>query len=530
VAPAKTLITGRLAPFRYDTILLTKSVDSPYFIKPTSKSTVHDYPLAVRSRSGIPMHLLRRLFIALSLAAVSIGCEQSIKNQPSSPPISSKDRPPLRILIVDAPELEKELLIRWQVSFDQPIRIENVTTQGMAERTDLGFDAIIYPSKLIGDLIQRDAIGRLPTQVLAKSIETMENKESQSATNLNSNSVPLDLSQEWTNRLRTSVTYGGKIYGVPLGANQLTLICKNADTTALNELSLGLSSNSISTSTSIEYWDRFLKPIESTIGSPLQDGQAATARRLASLNVQEEAYLVDRFLWLTSTTDARRTGLFDLTNMKARLKTPDFTEAAKILARLAVIDIEVLLTSPVQAWSEPLRDNSTKPRIAIGWPDTKTTESSDATLVQTSVQVANLAWNANQGLVGSIGKATRQTAVSVQFLRWVSEPEQREFYRNVCSRIELLPAQQDRNLARDDYRDYQSVNSKASRFDGLGLSLRMANAEQYRSLLAKALVAGLSTPGRMEAVMADCSLQWEELTDKLGREKQRISEENSQGF
>jgi hypothetical protein len=58
----------------------------------------------------------------------------------------------------------------------------------------------------------------------------------------------------------------------------------------------------------------------------------------------------------------------------------------------------------------------------------------------------------------------------------------------------------------------------------------MANADQYRSILADCLVEAIREPDRIESIMADCSSKWDQLTAKLGIESQRLSEEQSLGF
>ena len=62
------------------------------------------------------------------------------------------------------------------------------------------------------------------------------------------------------------------------------------------------------------------------------------------------------------------------------------------------------------------------------------------------------------------------------------------------------------------------------------LSLRMASANQYRDILADCLIELIRQPDQADSIMASCSLQWDQLTVKLGIETQRISEEQSLGY
>ena len=58
----------------------------------------------------------------------------------------------------------------------------------------------------------------------------------------------------------------------------------------------------------------------------------------------------------------------------------------------------------------------------------------------------------------------------------------------------------------------------------------MANADQYRAILSDALVEALRWPDKIESILAVCSEKWNLLTNKLGVEQQRMSEEQSLGY
>ena len=103
-------------------------------------------------------------------------------------------------------------------------------------------------------------------------------------------------------------------------------------------------------------------------------------------------------------------------------------------------------------------------------------------------------------------------------------------FRSVFSGIELTAEQSDRNSVRDDYRAFQAINRRDLRVEPMELSLRMANANQYRAILADCLIAVIRQPDQTDSIMASCSLQWDQLTVKLGIETQRISEEQSLGY
>jgi hypothetical protein len=95
----------------------------------------------------------------------SWGCiSQEPKTDVNNSPVANKDRPPLKIGLIDAPELERELKVRWQAASDQPIQIENMPAHDIAGRSLFAADVVIFPGNLMGDLIQKGVLGKLPSQ------------------------------------------------------------------------------------------------------------------------------------------------------------------------------------------------------------------------------------------------------------------------------------------------------------------------------------------------------------------------------
>jgi hypothetical protein len=99
-----------------------------------------------------------------------------------------------------------------------------------------------------------------------------------------------------------------------------------------------------------------------------------------------------------------------------------------------------------------------------------------------------------------------------------------------CPRIELYSSQSDRNAIFADYRQFKAIESKATRLEGMELSLRFANASKYREILAEHLISVIRSPEQAQSIMAQCSTAWNELTNKFGKDIQRLSEEQSMGY
>jgi len=450
----------------------------------------------------------------LTLVACSFalaGCGQSTPEPIAEAPAS--ERPPLKIWIVDAPELEKEISVRWQAASDQALKIENFSMDGFAARESFNADVVIYPALMLGDLVQKQTISRLPPQAFVKrGADNTEQTPADAGTSL------------WPVRWRNSATYGGQVYGMPLGATNLGIAMVGlGGTLSLDNLSSAKDMNS----QSLKQWVQFLDRTETDLSDSRTKRQSVLQEHLLKISPLEKSFLVDRFLLIASTTNAQNRGLFELVKMESRLTQTEFINSTKILSRLALLFPETISIEPSQAWEMAVAKSDRSPGFAMGWPNASLIDNSDS---PAKVTVAQWAWNPGRGLMASVAKKTRQTAVSCQFIAWLSEPEQREALRAVCSRIELAAGQNDRNSIRDDYRAFQSINSTELPSEPMGLSLRMANADQYRAILSDSLVEALGSPDKIDSILADCSMKWNVLTNKLGMEQQRMSEEQSLGY
>lgn len=464
-----------------------------------------------------------RLFCLFLFAALTLGCAAE-KPKPTAPQVDNSKRPPLKIWLVDVPELEKELAIRWQAASDQPIQIETMTPKDAVAREPFDADVVMYPGNLIGDLVQRQSIGRLPAQVLnSRNADTERSKiDPEVAT-----SGKGDLSDAWPLRWRNVSTFGGQRYAMPLGASTLGCIAKGIDIQPLGDLDNALStSNELSTASSNQ-WKLLLGAAEEKTAQSLTERKSMMEKKLASLTASERDSLVDRFLWIASSTNARRNGLFELDKMSARIHHTDFVASAKTLAQLVLLSPSTMLSEHSAAWDGVVTTPDSGMGIAIGMPDAI---GNDAMEASSKATVSPLAWSPTNGLVASVGRKTRQTAVASQFVSWLGEVEQRAAFRSLSGRIELMPEQTDRNSVREDYRDFQRVNNREMRAEGLELSLRIANADQYRAFLADSLIAAMGNPDQSAAILAKCSKDWNQLTVALGTEKQRISLEQSLGY
>ena len=476
---------------------------------------------------------LLRIATVLTLCLACVGCEPKPIPPADDSTAVQKERPPLRVWIVDAPELEKELLTRWRASSDQALAIENVSSKDLFDGRAFAFDTILFPGNFLGDMVERDIVSKLPSQVTMQGTSESSSKSTQPGSREeSSNESQEDVSKNWPDRFRSSASYAGKLYAVPLGSNSIAMVSKGVDVASLTELQNNMAMPQGTTAKSLELWESWLRSIES--GSVVTKSEDMLSSKIEKAGELEKQRLVDQFLWIASTTDKQRRGLFDLAKMQSRLKEPEFIYSVRVLARLARLFPEAVFSSAEDAWAGAGAGLKDSRFIALGWPAAvprqSGSQSDSPSEADVNVQVVPILWNPNRGLVASVGKGTRQTSVSIQFLRWLSLPEQREALRSVCSRIELLADQPDRNIVREDYQKYSVALSRSALQDGVPWSLRLVHSLDYREALADALLRAIRTPDQADKIMAECSQKWNELTESFGKDKQLSSEERSQGF
>ena len=187
------------------------------------------------------MNFVRSFLFALILILPS-GCSspESKKVDETGPKDNSK-RPPLKIWLVDAPELEKDLLVRWQSASDQPVQIESLASSEALKRDPFVADVVIYPANLLGTFVQRDWISKLPAQAV-KSRNANEN-QNEDGLNSNADKDKSDAGAEWPARWRNVSSYGSFRYALPLGASQLVGFSHHLDTTPLGEIDTAFSTS-----------------------------------------------------------------------------------------------------------------------------------------------------------------------------------------------------------------------------------------------------------------------------------------------
>ncbi|AMV32251.1 hypothetical protein VN12_09020 [Pirellula sp. SH-Sr6A] len=466
-----------------------------------------------------PIPARRRLvggLVASAVVTVS-GCDffrNDGKKEPASKTLQAKDRPPLQIVVVDGP-FSDELLLRWQAFSEQPIQIESVTSQQAALRPADSTDVWIYPAHLLGDWVASERIIPLPTAAAGKPYQSDSESVGESGGTIES----------WPARWRLAARYGESYYGLPLGAPLLTLAGRNVPIDSLDRLEDTIKPVEDRTTAAAETWNGIFKAVSERT-APSESNWRGTLEALSS---EQKDALVDRFLWIAATTNAKRRGLFDLTRLQPRLLTEEFLLAANVLVRLAELFPSTMLSTHSDAWKELTTSKGDGALLTIAFPP-RSLDLPNESENRDAIRCCKLATNHCLGFHASIGRKTRQTSVAAQFVAWLSEAEQRDAFAKRTNQVERWPGQPNPDLIQSDVRAYYNVCNREQRLEPLTLAIRFAHASKYRDALAQALVSILKDPDKTPDQLGGCVEVWNNITDSVGMLTQRSSVESSMGF
>jgi hypothetical protein len=463
-------------------------------------------------------------FVALFCLVLSVtGCDQPGRKAgaKSAPSIAAKDRPPIRIMLLEH-SLEEDLKLRWSSFSEQSIEIEKVSVDQLAEPLSDKADVWIFPATLTGDLIALNCISPLPNAAVGKPFDSQDGSDGQ---------LSRSVTEQWPARWRSASRFGTSLIALPLGSPQLVAVSRNVSLKSLDPLDDPNNAVDDRSSIAVQAWSQILA--DSSGNEKETASQERMKKLISSITHAQRDAILDRFLWIASTTNAKRRGLFDLNKLKAKLSSPDFVLAADALSGLAAKFPETFLTTHEEAWRSIVSAKGNAKSIAIAFPsDTAPSNELDNrnSTESEALQISKIVWNPTGGLLASVGKKTRQTSVASQFIEWLSDAEQRNTLAERCSGVERWPAQPSKSSIREDYRLYQNLNNRDSRMEQTTLSIRFHSARKYRTILADTLLEIIQQPETSREKLEECSQKWNALTESIGLSNIRPSIEQATGF
>ncbi len=132
------------------------------------------------------------------------------------------------------------------------------------------------------------------------------------------------------------------------------------------------------------------------------------------------------------------------------------------------------------------------------------------------------------GWVAAMSSDTRQSSATQYFLKWIGMSDQRNALASETSLLVPFPSElSSLTAARPEWASWTRPMAESWQNNSNILEFRIRGGEEYRSALRRCLVKILKQPEKIEALLAECSQEWESITERLGRSNQRQSLERS---
>ncbi len=435
-----------------------------------------------------------RFLSLLSLAILStfFGCKpksESESKTPTKPDVADKDRPPLRVLLIEQPDaLEEIVRLRWASVSEQRLEFQKASIRDLDLKKPAPTDLIIAPTMLIGSFVEQDWIRELPKEVLIR---------------LESNGPGTENRVEFPPHWLNGVKYAKKSFGIPITCT-LTLAGFASDIdlsklTQSKDASNRLSENDIR----IE-WERL------RVESP------------SSTSTFIEPDIVDQFFMVASSNKQNAyegSLLFKLVDCSSRISEPWMVDSAAALRNLyaSANSEEKTLCSLGWSWS----DSSTE------WYIPTVANSSDAENFNSNDIILNKAViDAAKGSAVFLSSRTRQSSKSVFLMNWLFEPSQVEAIQKAWTlnpNVNVpVPAVQN---------SYVSVSTAAAKSDDIPVLFQIDEGHRYRFELKSALEEIVANPqADVLQILERCRQRMNALTDSIGRDHQQDSLERSLGL
>jgi hypothetical protein len=442
--------------------------------------------------------MLQKYIVLLTVAGLifAAGCEPKepqTGTQNSTPTVSDRDRPPLRIGLITQPSnLEDMIKTRWATVSEQKLEFVSLSQEDLNGTESPQLDLLVAPAMLIGTLVEEKWVSELPNELVQSQL-TDENMKG-----VDPNAFPT----HWL----TMARYGKLSYGVPFGASLMLVATEAGSSGDTAQVSTAdRSVNSMLPSLTID-WARYrLAP--PTEANPLSSD------------------IVDQFLVIAS---SRRPNLYDvsllfkLVDCNSRLSEPWAIESAQVLREL---------------YQAPQSENRTP--IVLGWEQSQSQTNLDWYLPKVK-RKTNLASSSNKQsnemlesrewsvLVDSarapilyLSSRTRQSSKSIFFLNWMCEQSQ----RSALAKAWPWSFPTAEGGPPNGYRD---IAYRASGTDDISMFPKFRHALRYRSAIHRTLRRIVEEREvNIAKTMEECRLECDQITTTLGRDFQQDSLERA---
>ena len=421
-------------------------------------------------------------FLFLAALACFAGCDSKTPGSAQQPSASDTAAPrvsevPLRVWIASEVADAEVIQRQWLAGSDQPIQIKSLTVDDMLTQKELECDVLLFPAKELGEVVYRDWILKLPSELNGdRAIDSMADEEQDS----------VQLPQSWMSQCE----YDGEVFAVPLGMSVPAVVANDALAKLIGD-ALG-ESDVVSWADVLSLLEKSSEP--TTLEKGLQDAQA----------------VADRFLTIAyslSTRNPRYGMLFETKSMTPQLNAPEFRSAAEILQSLVRQPKGIVnLASHDAAWAGIA--SSTSPLLCIA----SATDLREETLKSSAGRIVPISSafyaNTGSGLLAAISANCRQSAQSIELLRWLTRPTSRNSIAPKVMGIDsTTPLGTTDSLSWSALQRQQTIGSEQ-----IVQEPRMMQADEYRLVLGEELIAYLVDDQTLEEAFASATRRWNEIT------------------
>lgn len=466
--------------------------------------------------------------------SLCLGCDRGATETTTrqEPAETKQDQGPLRLVVVDDPEFADAILAQWAARAETQLDVRQITIAEMLDDAkSLDTDVVIYPSRYLGELVERRLIMPLPTEAIsAKDFEWSDILE--------------------LVRLRETA-WGEKTYAVPLGS-PVPLLWYRPD--LLQAASVEVPRT----------WPAYVEAAKKLANRESLGAAASAADRpwSGTLEPLASSSAVDIFFAHAAASVRHRSQystLFDFRTMEPLINGPAFVEALEQLVEIARLSPESLTRGVDQVRESFVRGECA---MAIAWPSRGAPQVRDLPAPRpvafSELPGSDRVYNASEkkwesrraeessmvpllGAAGRIGSITRESPrarSSLNLLRLLS---------STAWSTEVAPQSKSTAPFRHSHRDHASnwldegLDSGAgeSYFEAIQsansrplylLTLRLPGRDEYHAALASAIDAALRGELAPTDALEQAATRWREITAKRDLEKQRQAYRRSLGL
>jgi len=465
--------------------------------------------------------------MACLMALIAVGCSPSKSSKQGSEVAAETAK--LTLLVLDDPELADAIRRQWTERGEGELTVSEGSAKDIVEaaKPSINADTVIYPSGMMGMLIESNWIVPVPAKTLR------------------------DPNLAWSDifdlvRLR-EVSWDRKAYALPLGSPQLALFYR---TDIWEKLELKPPTT----------WEQYAAAI-----TRLRDAAAKDAKlgfQIASAEPLANSWAGQMLLARAAGYARHRnflSALFDLDTMQPLIDGPPFIRALDELSA-AASNPAALEWGPQDTLAQLLNGNAA---AAIGYcaPGDLTSQPIDDPNGKVSVVElpgAELsydrqrnAWDSRAasdvhvtllmavGRCASVTKRATNQQAAANLLVWISGKEWSEQLAPVSSHVTLYRRQHlakpekwitTPNCSAEVRRNYANIVSESLSRPESVLSVRIPGRDEYLAALDEAVIRVLHSEASSTDALQQAAAKWKAITERIGLDKQKQAYRKSLGL